>query len=302
MDAARDIHSTAFVAAGLLLLGAGLLLPLHSVPDSATLPLLLLVLLLGLPHGAMDLFISKKQGLWTGAASFFWFHLAYLTLAAGTVLAFVAMPFVALLTFLLLSIWHFADDWEDVPKAVRLGATSVIVLGPTISHTEGVRDIFATLTGVDIQLSGSLPYPFILVSAWLIAGSITAVVLSNRRAGLELLIIAGLSAVLPPLLFFAVYFTLLHSPRHLLRYESLVSRGRSRAALLLYTALAIVIVVGLGLLLDRAVPLRENDAIVRATFIGLAALTLPHMVLLEYERLSSVTQRSILRRLRLRSD
>jgi Brp/Blh family beta-carotene 15,15'-monooxygenase len=86
---------------------------------------------------------------------------------------------------------------------------------------------------------------------------------------------------LPPLLFFVLYFCGLHSPRHLIQAARGVSPRLALATGALFTGRAI----GAGSLAWLATPGPGIEAkLLRVTFVGLAALTVPHMLLIELGR------------------
>ena len=240
-----------------------------------------LVLILGLPHGALDLWIARRAGLWGRGGGFWAFHLGYLALAGLVVLGFVAAPVLALGGFLALSVWHFADDWPGLPRPVRIACAAGIVLVPTLFHPEEVGAIFRAVTGTDAAVPGRMPYTGGLVAAWLLAGGLALAVASDRRAAVEIAVTAALAAALPPLVFFATYFTLLHGPRHLMKHGGLIAGPQAKLVLGAYTALAFVLIAGLGLALRRIEPGGLDEGVLRAVFVGLAALTVPHALLLD---------------------
>ena len=290
MDRLARLHTPAFlagaalVALGWLAVGEGA----ASLPVVAALSAI--VLILGLPHGALDLWVAARQarfgrdGRFTrgGAVRF---HAEYLVLAGMVVAAFALLPALALAGFLLLSLYHFADDWRGLPLPVRLGCASAIVLVPTLFHPQEVAGIFAAVTGrAGIAVPEAPPYPFWLVSAWLIVGSVGFALLRDRRAGVEVAALVALAALLPPLVFFATYFVLLHGPRHLMRHGPLVSGRGGRLVMIAYTAAALGIVAGVGVLLAGTGGLGVTSDTLRAVFVGLAALTVPHAVLMEVDK------------------
>lgn len=85
--------------------------------------------------------------------------------------------------------------------------------------------------------------------------------------------------VLDPLLYFTVYFCLLHSPRHL--FETARSIGLSSLVSIARAAAPIVIAtLVLAAVLWRLLPGASLDAqLLQIVFIGLACLTIPHMLL-----------------------
>ena len=86
--------------------------------------------------------------------------------------------------------------------------------------------------------------------------------------------------LLPPLVSFAVYFCFWHSRGHVVRlWNSLPANARYGATreALIYTLLA----WGTGLALFFYLSGNTTEILFRLTFIGLAALTLPHMILVD---------------------
>ena len=283
-------HSTAFlVAAALLALGW-----LALGPSASGLPAVLILLggalVFGLPHGALDLWIAGRQGMLRDGRGWLAFHAGYLAIAGLVVALFLAAPGLALLGFLLLSLWHFADDWTvrgrqgGLPKPVAIGCASAIVLVPTAAHPVEVAAIFAAIMNAPPPDLGEARYLAGLTTAWVVGGSLAAALAIDRRAGLEAGAVALLALVLPPLAFFAAYFTLLHGPRHLIRHGALARGRQGRAVLVSYAGLALILVAGLGTWLARTEAQALGADAMRAAFIGLAALTVPHALLLERDK------------------
>ena len=105
-----------------------------------------------------------------------------------------------------------------------------------------------------------------------------------RLAALEMLALTMLCVTATPLVSFTVYFCAMHSPRHILRtlaaLPSVEVRGALRLAL--WPTLAVLAAAAAGFALSSGRPVQP--AVVQLVFVGLAALTLPHMLLLERSR------------------
>jgi len=83
-----------------------------------------------------------------------------------------------------------------------------------------------------------------------------------------------------PLVYFALYFSLSHSPRHLRQQWAQLSSSERRPAMLLVSLFTLLPVV-IALLLAPLLSGHWSERIIALVFIGLAALTMPHMLLLE---------------------
>jgi Brp/Blh family beta-carotene 15,15'-monooxygenase len=128
----------------------------------------------------------------------------------------------------------------------------------------------------------------VLAWPWLVC-SLGAAAIESRRhamAGAELLAVTLLAVVAPPLVAFTAFFCGMHSARHVIRTYHYANRTSLR--LLISAAavpmLLIVLAASIGwLFLDHSAPSR---GVAQFLFVGLAALTVPHMVLVERVRLS----------------
>ncbi|NBD95967.1 MAG: beta-carotene 15,15'-dioxygenase, Brp/Blh family [Gammaproteobacteria bacterium] len=267
---------------------------LQALPPAWALWILaILVALFGLPHGALDPLVARAAGRWRTTPELLAHLAGYVALVAGVVMIWLIWPTPTLAAFLLLSAWHFGDDWRILPdgRAVRgwaRGLAGLAVVGaPLFFHPDRVAQLFAVLVGQ----SGDPDSVALLVDAgqWLaVPGLIylaALAVIYLRTAPLCALEWAALLIAawwLPPLAYFAAYFCFLHSPRHLLGVASdprvaLGWRGLAVTAglTLLTVLLGVVAFVALG----EAHP--PDARLLQIVFIGLAALTVPHMLLVE---------------------
>jgi Brp/Blh family beta-carotene 15,15'-monooxygenase len=97
------------------------------------------------------------------------------------------------------------------------------------------------------------------------------------------LLLGFVYAIAPPLLGFAIYFCCIHSARHFKKiYSSIkqtVSSSNIKNQAILFTTISWVAAgIAFWLLADFADP---GPTIMRIIFIGLAALTVPHMLLID---------------------
>lgn len=87
--------------------------------------------------------------------------------------------------------------------------------------------------------------------------------------------------LLPPLVSFAVYFCLWHSRGHIMRLWDSLEQGNRLAIVqeaITYTLLSWLAAVGVFFYLSGSL----TNTMLQLTFIGLAALTWPHMILVDY--------------------
>jgi Brp/Blh family beta-carotene 15,15'-monooxygenase len=251
-------------------------------------PLILVILvtgvvILGLPHGALDPLVAKD--LWE-ASQFFTmirFLVLYTCLAFLCAAVWLIAPTASLVGFLMISAYHFGSDWNGRSTALGQAAFGTFVICiSTLRKADEVEAIYR-------QLGASAVHPIVMVSQVLaVAAFIAAVYAASSRSKfrasnlLELAIVTAGGLVLPPLLYFSCYFCLLHSPRHLmqtantLRLRGIQDIVRFAAPTVIATLL---LSIGLWIMLPKSI---NSQKILQLVFIGLAALTVPHMLLTEF--------------------
>jgi len=273
------------LAAIVAILGIALRVPAPPLPVQAAV-LGVLVATLGLPHGALDPLIARRAGLWRTPLGFAGFNLGYLGIVALVVGVWLLAPTASLVGFLVVSGVHFGADWNGGRSVVLRSLTGVGLLTlPAFAHHDEVAGIYRTLAGTGGGVVAN-------VQSWLgpvaiVAMLIGAALALRRRPTdtLEIMLATTLALVAPPLIFFALYFCALHSARHL-RHGFAEERGSGRLAVLITVTYTVVPIVAVGIL--TAVFMGDfapggslaEGWIIRLVFIGLAALTVPHMLVI----------------------
>jgi Brp/Blh family beta-carotene 15,15'-monooxygenase len=244
--------------------------------------LAVLVVVLGLPHGALDPWIAELAGLMGTRARRVAFNLSYVVLAAAVTTVWTLAPALTLLMFLVISAWHFSGDWgEGVGRLWRWLTGSLLLLLPIGFHTAEVAEIFELLSGergAGLALRLSIPGLWLILATAVV--SVVSVFRGQWRTSIEFLALLVLAITAPPLVYFALYFCLLHSPRHLFGYFKMAGstqRVRLIRMTVVYSAGSLLLAVPLVWLWSD---LGTESLLIRVTFIGLAALTVPHMILL----------------------
>lgn len=241
------------------------------------------VVILGLPHGALDPLVAAQ--VWGARPHFTMvrFVVVYVAVAALFAAVWISIPTVALVGFLSISAYHFGSDWNGRCSAWGQSAFGIVIVTvSTLCKGGQVEEIYR-------QLGASSVHQLVAVSRVLavvaVAGALFAALRRSKFQKsnfleLSTVLIGGL--FLPPLLFFTCYFCLLHSPRHLMQTaRTLGLRGlqeivRSAAPTVVATLL---LAAGLWRFLPSSV---YSERVIQLVFIGLAALTAPHMLLTEF--------------------
>lgn len=242
--------------------------------------LAVLAAVLGLPHGALDPLIARRIGLWRGPVSFAVFNLGYLGAVAAVIGIWILAPGPSLVVFLAVSAVHFGADWNaDRAHWLRVVAGIALLSLPSLAHQDEVSGLYETLApGAGSAIAGAQFWIAPVVLAGMLVGAVLAARRGRSWESVELTLAAVLALVAPPLVFFAIYFCALHSARHLREGFAAESRARLTVGIVvLYTVVPIL--AAAGTLFAASQESSLDARILQVVFIGLAGLTVPHMIL-----------------------
>ena len=251
---------------------------------------LLLVSLIGLPHGAFDSAIAAHLGYIGRPLSLMRFLLFYTLITALVVALWLIFPIVSLIVFLLISTIHFGlgdaraeRGWFKWVQVITHGLT--VVAGISQLHKSEVDKIFGYLIGHDTAMVWIAidMMSIILVVSFVIYAWQSFWDTRWRYGFLELILLLLFFSILPPLVSFALYFCCIHSLRHLLiLWRSLSSMYQFNDVY--FHAISYTIaswIMGGIAFWWCAEQMSGESALLRVVFIGLAALTVPHMILVD---------------------
>ena len=254
-------------------------------PVARDLLALLAIIVLGIPHGALDVELARTRlrhrfpVTWFGV-----FALPYLSLSALVLLAWQAAPLATLAIFLAVSVWHFGTEEtgsRSFPRVVGAGGMPIAIA--VLAHPAATAAIFGTVAEIPL----SVP-PLWLTDAsvlWLGAGALRALELvraRNRQEMVTAAVLAAAAIVLPPLVSFAAYFVCVHAPAHVRALIAdrerapRITDARSAAALSVPVTLLTLLI---GVVLWPLFPGHGISRLLCLTIQGLSALTLPHLAL-----------------------
>ena len=279
-SAARSLISrqSAFLASALAILSALHFSGTSLDGSTPTIVACAAILLFGLPHGALDLEIIKRER-GTGQLGMGGLLLLYLGLAAAMATMWQVAPLGALASFLLVAVIHFAEDWQELGSAfLAQGVAIALLTAPSFLHLVELEQLFQALSG---QAEATLIANLMLLLAPMSLGVAGIAFWAMWRAGFRhkamigILMLAGM-ALLPPVIGFAIYFCLFHSPLHLKEALGRVDwspQTRWIVPLLTFAALGIA-----SLLFAGEVRADLPAQFVAASFMTLSLLTVPHML------------------------
>ena len=265
-------------------LAAGLALTALLPPTPRDLVALVVIILLGVPHGALDGELARTRlRPRLGAAWFGVFAVPYLALSAMVLLAWAVAPLTVLALFLAVSIWHFGTEEtrSSDPLAVSAAGGLPIALAVLV-HPQATAAVFAAVSRTSMPRPPAWLWGF--AALWLPLAAWRTIRLS-RSGQADCLIVpallTGLFVPLPPLTAFAIYFVCVHAPAHtlsLIRDRRIAPRIRDRRRAVVLAAPVTMLTLLLGVALWPLYPGPADTRLLCLTIQGLAALTLPHML------------------------
>lgn len=256
---------------------------------------MLLILLVGIPHGAAD---HKIHGALVGAHRLRRFILQYVAMAIGYAIWWLLMPIKAALIFFLISIYHFGQEFLENNAIHRPAVLHIIIWGSAlllfpfcIANAE-ILESFQSLAEKPIWWpSQMIRTLFCVVIA--IALIISLMVLQKRhRLSAQQLINMVLTIVcinlayvfLPFLVAFTLYFILFHSFNAFSDQFQWLSQRMNNYNLSLFlrdlVLFSVIAISGLLLLYYLLKPLAWTE-IILYSFVMISILTLPHTLLFD---------------------
>ena len=249
------------------------------------------VLIIGVPHGGLDGAVARRVGWTPNLVGWLTFHLAYIAIAAIVTVIWWWFPTVSLGLFLVISALHFGVS--DIRHIMQMGKNhwlpamahgGLVAIAIPAFHADAVTPIFSILVG-DAGAQSLITIIEYAMKAY-IAIVITYLIYSFRVSkwrvpAANLAVLLLIAYWVAPLVSFAVYFCFWHSRTHTLRiWRSIDAIDRRRCFLeaSLYSILA-WLTAGICFWYFKMTP---DTALIQITFIGLAALTVPHMLLVDF--------------------
>ena len=239
----------------------------------------MLLLLFGLPHGTLDLaLLRQREESGPGIAALL---IVYGACASAMYALWLLAPVLALIVFVAIAVRHFAEDWRGMEsRFVAYGTAVAMIAVPALRHRPEIASIFVSLTGsasaaylADILL---LIAPVAGMIALAGAGSLWQ--RGSRRSALALVGALVAEALLPPVIGFALFFCFVHSPAQLREAIGQLQRPTREAWLRIILPLTLAALALAAMIGAAPVHLSLTAGALRACFVTLSVLTMPHMI------------------------
>ncbi len=251
----------------------------------------LLIFFIGLPHGSFDGAIASLVGF-KNRFQFLQFLFYYLALFILVVLFWLYFPIVGLTIFILMTIVHFGlCDWtnfkiEKYKYSVSFTYGMTVIFGIIFFSENKSFLIFEYLTNDKIYFFKKyFLIPYFLTFLSIIYFIYLSFFEKKLRKGVfEILFLLLIFYLFDPLLSFAIYFCFFHTYKHLKHLIKNIYLNLKNKKFVIYSTLVFTLISwigGLGTIYYLIQNLSLYESIIKVIFIGLAALTLPHMLLVD---------------------
>lgn len=262
----------------------------------------IVILMIGMPHGALDHHIDGNLEGWNPYSLNKKFYSWYLAAIALYAAIWVLFPFFSFMFFLLITLYHFGQadamrfSFEGWRKwAIHLARGFTVVGLIVFGNLEYSSSIIEAVTNISIlELSSGVINAEL--TKWMIAGFYPVVYLvvigssmdqakSKTVFFIDALIVPALFIFCDPVWAFSIYFGIWHSYNHalvMLRY--LISKQHSVNFTWFFKEsflFSLLSYLGLLFVYNMLNAFGNEELLVSLLFVVIAVLTLPHMLVVE---------------------
>jgi len=264
---------------------------------------LLLILSIGISHGALDNQKGKKLTQLYNIKNSYFFYLMYSVIVIGIITFWLLFPTISLIIFLIVASFHFGKEDTEflLYKKNKLNIIFyflkglLIIIAPLLFHFIETVSIFKLLLVENENFYLFLEFienNLILLLAFVLSLMVNIYYFINNFKIINFLIffdflsIVVLNYFLTPLFAFTMYFCFLHSFRHSISLIVELNKDNIKSGTLLFIKKAMPLTILTAVFYIVSLYFLSNyyyldNAILKVIFIGLASLTFPH-ILLEY--------------------
>ena len=235
-----------------------------------------ILLIGGLPHGALDFFILKNI---FKTKNFISSLIIYLFIATVFYILFFLFPEIIFIIFLIYSAFHFGDsDFKEESQISKLGWGSMIICIPLLVDINSAEWFLNIFLNNQITLNRTYLITIIFLSLIFCFSSRRNILLKS------LLICVYLITCLFSSIFygFAAYFAGLHSVHHFKEWKSNINND-SMMGLVLITSVSMLVVffqLRFEVLPYPGFLTGMNEEVLYNVIVLLGSLTVPHMILI----------------------
>tara|TARA_B100000886_G_C20413376_1_gene488116 strand:- start:1326 stop:2102 length:777 start_codon:yes stop_codon:yes gene_type:complete len=247
--------------------------------------LIFLILMIGFSHGALDDVLAKYSGVIKTRKHTIFFYIFYVCGSITIAFVWILFPILSLILFLIISIFHFGSDYTRPFLSLAYG--TIIISTPCWFGADQVQSIFSALT-----FDADTRWLVEILKGLGIIAAISIIFFTSKiqlRIIIEIATIIGIGIFFEPFTYFCIYFTFFHSTHHFYEQRFLFKKVNKNTLVFRFlfnlTLCAILFYMAFNLFDYKSI----TNYLYQLIFIGLAALTVPHMcvIFLAKQKLTS---------------
>ncbi|MFP4431031.1 MAG: Brp/Blh family beta-carotene 15,15'-dioxygenase [Spirochaetaceae bacterium] len=261
-------------------------------------------ILIGIPHGATDNHVYQHAVQRSGIVSMPRFYIVYLVIAVAYGVFWLVAPTVSLAVFLLISVYHFGQSnlfYTALPegagrkKALYITWGAFNLASPLLFRYDQAAPVINYLLGYDpIPVTTALTVAPLVSGALLVMNVAILTVLLHRRvlSGADywkevagFVVLLALYTTAPLYVSFIVYWAFWHSVNSAIEIADTWPEPHAMARVVRFYRAALPLTVitfgGIAAVFWLAEAYGSPSALIGVFFVIIAALTLPHTVVME---------------------
>lgn len=237
---------------------------------------------LGIPHGALDFDLYRRHNR-PGFRQAMMFVVGYIVISSIMFVLWLWLPVLCFLIFMAISVWHFRNDWQVYCRSTYSVCLAIFVLcAPAIfafSETQEYLQWLYLSQSWSEAIIIAMQLCFIIVCFVLFAGVCRKKITPDFMLILEIFALITLLVTTSLLVYFLVYFISLHSLWYYIKYCEKFNLSPVQLVNVStpFVILTMMLAAGLYLFWGKNI----EQGVLAMMFIGLFALTVPHMILVE---------------------
>ena len=275
----------------------------YSNLNVSTILCLLLILIIGVSHGALDHIKGQKLLELFNFKSIYIFYISYILISGVVIATWMLLPSITLIIFLIIASYHFGkedtqfliNDRSYFTQILYFFKGFLIILAPLYFHFQETIAIFKLLLIDNEAFYSSLNFIETnnVIQIGIFCSTLSSIFLFLKNFEIKKFVIfldyfsiLILNYYLSPLIAFTAYFCFLHSIRHSISLAIELDPNSIVNGFKLFVNKALPLTILTAIFSFIALYLLNNSfnldsAILKIIFTGLASLTFPH-ILLEY--------------------
>jgi Brp/Blh family beta-carotene 15,15'-monooxygenase len=247
----------------------------------------IILLSIGIPHGAIDHLISNPK---IDRNSLGKFLVIYLSLIAVYLLIWYFLPLIALAAFLLMSAYHFGQSHflAEQPKKsawlLYITRGGYFLFAILLGDWETTKLILSPLINLDYLNQSRILFLLIFLFSTLLAQGIFGPKFQKIQL-LELLLLAPIFYFSPLLISFVVYFGFWHALPSMFAEYSYLSSFKAYDSVKKFSIqllpFSLISFIGIGLILFLGLKFLKSNELILLFFVLISLISFPHILFMD---------------------